>query len=108
MPDWLSFEPFSRTASCAINNVIGKLRIPAGSMAQLQSSANYLIARQLSGGIIPSLLLFDIDGLSGKRLDKYAAMTTYEPGDKYMEGVAQQLMNDKINKFNKFLAGETK
>lgn len=55
-----------------------------------------------------SLLLFDIDGLSGKRLDKYAAMTTYEPGDKYMEGVAQQLMNNKINEFNKFLVGETK
>lgn len=53
-----------------------------------------------------ALLLFDVDGLSGKRLDKYAAMTTFEPGDKYMEGVAQQLMNDTIKEFNDYLLGE--
>lgn len=53
-----------------------------------------------------TLSLFDVDGLSGKRLDKYASMKRYEPGDKYMEGVAQQLMNDKIKQFTEYLAGE--
>lgn len=55
-----------------------------------------------------SLILFDIDGLSGKRLDKYTAMTSYESDDKYMKGVDEQLMNDTIRKFNDYLLGETK
>lgn len=53
-----------------------------------------------------ALELFDIDGLSGKRLAKYATMKTYEPGDIYIEGIKQQLMNNKIKEFNDFLSGK--
>lgn len=71
MPDWLSFEPFTRTASCAIQDVIGKLKIPAGSMAELQSSANYLIARQLAGGTIGTFGSIINRTSSGSTLAKY-------------------------------------
>lgn len=82
MPDWLSFEPFTRTASCAINNVIGKLKIPAGSMAQLQSSANYLIARQLSGGII---------GTFGRIINRTSSGSTQAKFDNYTQVITTAL-----------------
>ena len=82
MPDWLSFEPFTRTASCAIDKVIGKLKIPAGSMAQLQSSANYLIARQLSNGII---------GTFGRMINRTSAGTTQAKFDNYSQVITTSL-----------------
>ena len=53
-----------------------------------------------------SLLLFDIDGLSGKRLDMYASTKLNGPDDKYIKGINQQLKNRKIEQFNNFLLGK--
>ena len=43
--------------------------------------------------------LYDIDGLSGKRLDKYVEKGLVSVDDIYIKGIIQQLRNKEINQF---------
>lgn len=61
--------------------MIGKLSIPAGTMAQLQSSANYLIARRLPGGVIGtfgSIINRTAPGTTSAKYDNYTSVITTE------------------------------
>ena len=64
-----------------------------------QFKEGLLYLNTVKGSVKVMLSLYDIDGLSGKRLDKYVEKGRVSIDDIYIKGIIQQLGNKGINQF---------
>lgn len=78
LPDWLQIVPTTATASQFIRDYAAKLVVPPSSIAQVQSSANYLISRMVGSTLthLGSVMTRPSPGITQAKYNTYTNVVT--------------------------------